>query len=166
MGFEITPTAVQLRELLPDVAASMEEKLVRVQMASLKIEHAYYRRNKTLVIEIPLTNNFYMRLSPVDVGPGNYHEFFSVVKTPALRHPDGRRIAAKTKETIRMHVEIYDGSITNIFSHTIHQESLEQLIKTALDGFYQMRNIALKPLPKKSPVSKRKSNPNQPPLQD
>ena len=86
MGFEITPTAVQLRELLPDVAASMEEKLVRVQMASLKIEHAYYRRNKTLVIEIPLTNNFYMRLSPVDVGPGNYHEFFSVVKTPAMRH--------------------------------------------------------------------------------
>ena len=166
MSFEITPTAVQLRELLPDVAASMEEKLVRMQIAELKIERTYYRRNKTLVIEIPLTNNFYMRLSPVDVGPGNYHEFFSVIKTPELRHPDGRRIKARTKETIRMHVEIYDGSISNIFSHTIHQESVEKLIKTALEGFYQMRNIALKPLPKKRPVAKRKSNSEQPPLQD
>ena len=166
MSFEITPTAVQLRELLPDVAASMEEKLVRMQIAALKIERTYYRRNKTLVIEIPLTNNFYMRLSPVDVGPGNYHEFFSVIKTPAMRHPDGRRIAASTKETIRMHVEIYDGSISNIFSHTIHQESVEKLIKTALEGFYQMRNIALKPLPRKRPNPNRKSNPEQPPLQD
>jgi hypothetical protein len=65
-----------------------------------------------------------------------------------------------------MHVEIYDGSISNIFSHTIHQESVEKLIKTALEGFYQMRNIALKPLPKKRPVAKRKSNSEQPPLQD
>lgn len=166
MSFEITPTAVQLRELLPDVAASMEEKLVRMQVNALKIERTYYRRNKTLVIEIPLTNKFYMRLSPVDVGPGNYHEFFSVIKTPELRYPDGRRIKARVKETIRMHVEIYDGSISNTFSHTIHQDSLEQIIKTALEGFYQMRNIALKPLPKKGHIHKRKSNPNQPPLQD
>ena len=165
MGFDITPSAVQLRELLPDVAAAMEEKVVRHQLAALRVESTCFRRNKTLVIEIELTNGFYMRLRPVDVGPGNYHEFFSVVKIPAMRHPDGRRMAARTKETIRMHVEIFNGSITDIFSHTIHQESLEDVIKSALEGFYQTRNIALKPLPRRSKGSS-KPNVEQPPLQD
>ena len=165
MGFDITPSAVQLREMLPDVAANMEEKVVRHQLSELKIEHTCFRRNKTLVIEIELTNGFYMRLRPVDVGPGNYHEFFSVIKTPAMRHADGRRIESRTKETIRMHVEIFNGSITDIFSHTIHQESLEDVIKTALEGFFQTRNIALKPLPKRR-KGRGKISDQKPPLQD
>ena len=162
MSFNITPTASQLRELLPDVAAHMEQDLIMRQLRALKIDHLIKRRKGELIIEIALTHNFYMRIRATDVGPGNHKEFFTIVKTPRLRHPNGRVIESHMKETIRVHIEIFDGLIQNSFSHTFHEENLKEAIKAALEGFYQTRNIALKPLTRRS--KKPKSGPNQPEL--
>ena len=162
MSFNITPTASQLRELLPDVAAHMEQDLIMRQLRALKIDHLTRRRKGELIIEIALTHNFYMRIRATDVGPGNQKEFFTIVKTPRLRHPDGRVIESQMKETIRVHIEIFDGLIQNNFSHTFHEVDLKQAIKAALEGFYQTRNIALKPLPRRT--SKPKTGPYQPEL--
>ena len=158
MSFNITPTASQLRELLPDVAAHMEQDLIMRQLRALKIDHLTRRRKGELIIEIALTHNFYMRIRATDVGPGNQKEFFTIVKTPRLRHPDGRVIESQMKETIRVHIEIFDGLIQNNFSHTFHEVDLKQAIKAALEGFYQTRNIALKPLPRRT--SKPKTGPS------
>ena len=162
MSFNVTPSASQLRELLPDVAAHMEQELIIRQLRALKIDYSTKRRKGELIIEIPLTQNFYMRIRATDVGPGNQKEFFTIVKTPRLRHPDGRVIESKMKETIRVHIEIFDGLISNNFSHTLHEENLKQAMKAALEGFYQSRNIALKPLPRIT--RKPKSKPFQPEL--
>ena len=162
MSFNITPTASQLRELLPDVAAHMEQDLIMRQLRALKIDYLTKRRKGELIIEIALTHNFYMRIRATDVGPGNQKEFFTIVKTPPLRHPDGRVVESQMKETIRVHIEIFDGLIQNNFSHTFHEMDLKHAIKAALEGFYQTRNIALKPLPRRS--SKPNTGPYQPEL--
>ena len=162
MSFNITPTASQLRELLPDVAAHMEQDLIMRQLRALKIDHLIKRRKGELIIEIALTHNFYMRIRATDIGPGNQKEFFTIVKTPRLRHPDGRVVESQMKETIRVHIEIFDGLVQNNFSHTFHEMDLKQAIKAAFEGFFQTRNISLKPLPRRS--SKSNTGPFQPEL--
>ena len=157
--FNVTPSASQLRELLPDVAAHMEQKLIIRQLRELKIEHTTKHRKGELIIEISLTHNFYMRIRATDVGPGNQKEFFTIINTPRIRYPDGRIIESEMKETIRVHIEIFDGIILNNFSHTFHENNLKDAIKAALEGFYQSRNIALKPLPRITRKAKSKKSP-------
>lgn len=156
MSFNATPTASQLREMLPDVAAHMEQKLVMDQLRALKIDYTARSRKNELIIEIPLTQNFYMRIRATDIGPGNQKEFFTIVKTPRVKFPDGRVVKSIMKETIRVHIEIFDGLIQNNFSHTFHESDLKAAIKAALEGFYQSRNLLLQPLPRSKRNSLRK----------
>ena len=103
-----------------------------------------------------------MTISPVDIGPGGLKEFFTFVQVPQLRDREGNVLPARTKETIRVHVEVTKsdlGSIDNPFSYTLHERNIEKVIKCALEGLYQTRNLTLTPIEKRLV---RKSQPKTP----
>lgn len=151
MSFNVTPSAGQLRELLPEVASRMEEEFVISQLRKLGIVFAKRRIKGELVIGIPLTPDHFMAIRAVDVGPGERKEFVTFVRVPKMRL--GQRVKESSlKETIRAHVKI---STTNeddsfaAFSYTLHEENMENIIRAAIEGTYQTRNLMLKPLMKK-----------------
>lgn len=161
MSFEITPSAGQLRELLPEVAAHMEEDFVVNQLRELGIIFNKRRLKGELIIEIPLSLNFLMRIRAVDVGPGGRKEFITFVRVQQTRMSE--KVNQPTiKETIRAHVEITSCGIDdvfNTFSYTIHEDCVEDLIRSAIEGAYQTRNLMLKPLEKKSSRKLGRNNP-------
>jgi hypothetical protein len=55
MSFEVTPSPGQLREMLPEVAARMEEDFVVNQLRALRINFSKRRIKGELVIVIPMT---------------------------------------------------------------------------------------------------------------
>lgn len=152
MSFEITPSAGQLRELLPEVAAHMEEEFVIAQLRILGIVFKKRRVKRELVIEIPMSPHYLMRVRAVDVGPGGQKEFVTFVRVQQSRL--GSKVATPSiKETIRAHIEIVstkDDDNFNAFSYTLHEGSIEEIIKSAIEGTYQTRNLVLKPLLKKT----------------
>ena len=163
MSFEITPSAGQLRELLPEVAARMEEDFVIGQLRKLGIMFNKRRVKRELVIEIPMSPHYLMRVRAVDVGPGGRREFVTFVRVQQSRI--GSKITKPTiKETIRAHVEIVstkEEDSFKTFSHTLHEGSMEEIIKSAIEGTYQTRNLMLKPVLKKSLGNRAPRNPDQ-----
>jgi hypothetical protein len=152
MSFEITPSAGQLRELLPEVAARMEEDFVIGQLRKLGIMFNKRRVKRELVIEIPMTPHYMMRVRAVDVGPGGRKEFVTFVRVQQSRNGD-KVTKPSIKETIRAHVEItstQEDDCFNTFSYTLHEGSMEEIIRSAIEGTYQTRNLKLKPISKKS----------------
>ena len=163
MSFEITPSAGQLRELLPEVAAHMEEDFVIGQLRKLGIVFSKRRVKRELVIEIPMSPHYLMRIRAVDVGPGGRKEFVTFVRVQQNRI--GSKITQPIiKETIRAHVEIVsikEEDSFNTFSYTLHEGSMKEIIKSAIEGTYQTRNLMLKPVLKKSLRKRAPRNPNQ-----
>lgn len=168
MSFEIIPTAGQLREMLPEVAAHMEEDFVVNQLRDLGIIFKKRRLNGALVIEIPLTLNFLMRIRAVDVGPGGRNEFITYVRVRQANMGD--KVTQPTvKETIRAHVEItslHADESFNPFSYTLHENSVEDIIRSAIEGTYQTRNLMLRPLDKQSLRKLGRNNPSLDPSGD
>jgi hypothetical protein len=168
MSFEITPSPGQLRELLPGVAARMEEDFVVNQLRELGIVFSKRRTKGELVIGIPMTPGHLMQIRAVDVGPGGRKEFVTFVRVPAIRM--GNKVTKPSvKETIRAHVEITsvkEDEVFNTFSYTLHESSMEDIIRSAIEGAYQTRNLMLKPLDKKSPRKPKRISPVQDELGD
>ena len=163
MSFEITPSPGQLRELLPEVAARMEEDFVVNQLREIGVVFTKRRIKGELVIGIPMTPGHLMQIRAVDVGPGGRKEFVTFVRVPGIRM--GNKVTKPTiKETIRAHVEITsvkeDEAFTT-FSYTLHESSMEDIIRSAIEGTYQTRNLMLKPLVKKSMRKPKRINPLQ-----
>ena len=151
MSFEITPSAGQLREMLPDLASRMEEDFVLDQLRRLKIVFTKRRLKNEMVITIPLTPNHEMNIRAVDVGPGGRKEFVTFVRVPKARM-GGKITESAIRETIRAHVEITELTKTDNFipfSYTLHEPDMETIIRASLEGAYQTRNLALKPLSKR-----------------
>ena len=163
MYFKYTPSAGQLRELLPDVAAHMEEDFVTMQLRSLGIVFRKRRVKREIVIEIPMTPHHLMRIRAVDIGPGGQKEFMTFVRVTQTRVGD-KVTKPRMKETIRAHVEIVstqdvDGFST--FSYTLHEESMEDIICSAIKGALQTRNLTLMPLDKRLSRKQLPKNPDQ-----
>lgn len=162
MSFEITPSAGQLRELLPEVAAHMEEDFVVNQLRELGIIFNKRRLKGELIIEIPLSLNFLMRIRAVDVGPGGRKEFITFVRVQQTRMSE-KVNQPIIKETIRAHVEITSRDVDdalNPFSYTLHEDNVEDMIRSAIEGAYQTRNLMLKPLENKSSRKLGRNNPS------
>jgi hypothetical protein len=163
MYFNYTPSAGQLRELLPDVAAHMEEDFVSGQLRSLGIVFIKRRVKREMVIEIPMTPHHLMRIRAVDVGPGGQKEFVTFVRVTQTRVGD-KVTKPALRETIRAHVEIIstqdvDGFST--FSYTLHEDSMEDIIWSAIKGAHQTRNLTLMPLDKRLSRKQAPKNPDQ-----
>jgi hypothetical protein len=163
MYFKYTPSAGQLRELLPDVAAHMEEDFVSGQLRSLGIVFIKRRVKREMVIEIPMTPHHLMRIRAVDVGPGGQKEFVTFVRVTQTRVGD-KVTKPALRETIRAHVEIIstqdvDGFST--FSYTLHEDSMEDIIWSAIKGAHQTRNLTLMPLDKRLSREQAPKNPDQ-----
>jgi hypothetical protein len=146
----------------------MEEELVINQMSELGIVFTKRRSKSGLVISIPMTPCHMMQIRAVDVGPGGRKEFVTFVRLPQIRI--GNKVTKPTvKETFRAHVEINsvkDGEAFNPFSYTLHESSMEDIIRSAIEGAYQTRNLMLKPLDKKSPRKPKRISPIQDELGD
>jgi hypothetical protein len=163
MYFKYTPSAAQLRELLPEVAAHMEEDFVTMQLRSLGILFTKRRVKREIVFEIPMTPNHLMRIRAVDIGPGGQKEFVTFVRVTQTRVGD-KVTKPAMKETIRAHVEIVstqdvDGFST--FSYTLHEESMEDIICSAIKGAQQTRNLTLMPLDRRLSRKQSPKNPGQ-----
>jgi hypothetical protein len=163
MYFKYTPSAGQLRELLPDVAAHMEEDFVSGQLRSLGIVFIKRRVKREMVIEIPMMPHHLMRIRAVDVGPGGQKEFVTFVRVTQTRVGD-KVTKPALRETIRAHVEIIstqdvDGFST--FSYTLHEDSMEDIIWSAIKGAHQTRNLTLMPLDKRLSRKQAPKNPDQ-----
>jgi hypothetical protein len=163
MYFKYTPSAGQLRELLPDVAAHMEEDFVSGQLRSLGIVFIKRRVKREMVIEIPMTPHHLMRIRAVDVGPGGQKEFVTFVRVTQTRVGD-KVTKPALRETIRAHVEIIstqdvDGFST--FSYTLHEDSIEDIIWSAIKGAHQTRSLTLMPLEKRLSRKQAPKNPDQ-----
>ena len=163
MYFKYTPSAGQLRELLPDVAAHMEEDFVSGQLRSLGIVFIKRRVKREMVIDIPMTPHHLMRIRAVDVGPGGQKEFVTFVRVTQTRVGD-KVTKPALRETIRAHVEIIstqdvDGFST--FSYTLHEDSMEDIIWSAIKGAHQTRNLTLMPLDKRLSRKQAPKNPDQ-----
>jgi hypothetical protein len=163
MYFKYTPSAGQLRELLPDVAAHMEEDFVSGQLRTLGIVFIKRRVKREMVIEIPMTPHHLMRIRAVDVGPGGQKEFVTFVRITQTRVGD-KVTKPALRETIRAHVEIIstqdvDGFST--FSYTLHEDSMEDIIWSAIKGAHQTRNLTLMPLDKRLSRKQAPKNPDQ-----
>jgi len=163
MSFEITPSAGQLREMLPEVAAHMEEDFVINQLRKLGIVFTKRRIKGELVIGIPMSPGYLMQIRAVDVGPGGRKEFVTFVRTPQMRV--GNKVTKSSiKETIRAHVEITsldESALFNTFSYTLHETNIEDIIRAAIEGTYQTRNLRLKPQIKNSSRKPKRDNPTQ-----
>ena len=157
MTFEFTPSASHLREMLPDVAASMERQYVISEVNELGINYRLQRLKRELIIILELTQGYEMRIQAVDVGPGNFKEFVTFIPTSSHRRNPDENLHTEIKATLRVHVEVCNSEKVeeNSFSHTIHGPDLTRIIKSALEGFYQSRNMMLKPVPKKSKRTKK-----------
>jgi hypothetical protein len=151
VSFNETPTGGQLRAMLPDVAAAMEEDFVIDQLIKMAIEFEPQRVNGDLVIELPMFPNHLMEIRAVDVGPGGTKEFITFVNVPKMQM--GRRVKEPTiKETIRAYIKITSlkpADPFEPFSYTLHEENMRNLIGAAIEGTYQTRNVRLKPMKKK-----------------
>jgi hypothetical protein len=163
MYFKYTPSAGQLRELLPDVAAHMEEDFVTAQLRSLGIIFIKRRVKREMVIEIPMTPHHLMRIRAVDVGPGGQKEFVTFVRVTQTGIGD-KVTQPALRETIRAHVEIIstqdvDGFST--FSYTLHEDSMQDIIWSAIKGAHQTRNLTLMPLDKRLSRKQAPKNPDQ-----
>ena len=85
------------------------------------------------------------------MGPQGLPEFFTFVRRPksGLRPVPGQPPEIITVETIRVHAALFDinsGKKNLIFSHTIHEDNLEKIIRAALEGIYQIHNLMLEPI--------------------
>jgi hypothetical protein len=116
-----------------------------------------------MVIEIPMTPHHLMRIRAVDVGPGGQKEFVTFVRVTQTRVGD-KVTKPALRETIRAHVEIIstqdvDGFST--FSYTLHEDSMEDIIWSAIKGAHQTRNLTLMPLDKRLSRKQAPKNPDQ-----
>ena len=160
-----TPTPEQLRHMLPKEANAMDRIVVTEQLKALGIEYRLIRTKTELIIEIPTTRDFVMRIKATDLGPGRYMEFFTFVNIKPTRLPGGRMIPGTVKETIRASVEFISHGEHDDVTFTLHEQSLKNLIEGAIDALSQIDGITVTPLLKKRGLKKR-NNPNQLPLED
>ena len=163
MSFEITPSAGQLREMLPEVASHMEEDFVVNQLRKLGIVFTKRRTRGEVVITIPMNPGHLMQIRAVDVGPGGRKEFVTFVR---IQHPgSGSKVTHPIiRETIRVHVEIKSEDSSDslkTFSYTLHEPSMEDIIRSAIEGAYRTRNLILKPLARKSIRKPKLISPSQ-----
>ena len=141
----------------------MEEDFVVNQLREIGVVFTKRRIKGELVIGIPMTPGHLMQIRAVDVGPGGRKEFVTFVRVPGIRM--GNKVTKPTvKETIRAHVEITsvkEDEAFNTFSYTLHESGMEDIIRSAIEGTYQTRNLMLKPLVKKSMRKPKRINPLQ-----
>lgn len=162
MGWIESPDAYQLRALFPDVAYALENVAVKANLEGLGVRGKLVSGKKSARIVINLTQGFKMRITPTDRGPGGYSEWFTIVRCEcrSQRAQYFCDACQKTgqKETIRAYVEIYSDSsdrATLNCSHTIHEDSIETLVTSAVRGFNRLSGAKIEPEQNKHSRSKK-----------
>ena len=158
-SFNPTPTPGALREMFPEVAIDLEEYLLKTQLRKLGIQFKVTHRKELVTIEIPLTQGYVLRLTPVDRGPKGLPEVFTFFKRPK-RPAKGEQLVLpvfEVIETLRLHAEVLNLNLESdnlVFSHTLHEDSIEKLIRAVIEALYQVHNLRLTPIEKKKAVRK------------
>ena len=140
---------VDLRELLPDVALKMESDVIHRELISLGLMTLRRNGRKITRFEIQMNPNHQLILAPTDKGPLGYAEWMTWHS-----HSQEEDCANQLPYySIRAHVQVYqikDGERVQTASFTVHDNSVENLIRNAIAGVKTISGEKLTPVLRKS----------------
>ena len=133
-------SARQLREMLPDVALRMETECIRQDLSNLGIIFIYRRSPKSAAFDIQMSPNHIMRIEPVDRSQ-NFSEWFTF-------HHDNHGDQMRITTSMRCFVSIkkINGTDEDNYSLTIHENSIEAVMRCAIYNYKHSRGVDLNPI--------------------
>jgi len=135
----------------PAEARALEDILISEQLRTLGLSAIKLTKSKSSVFRIQLIENYELQISPVDKGVSGYAEWFSW-HTPAHVHAGESAVNQLPESSIRAHIQLMYSDETGrsqIYSFTHHHQSLESLLRSALQGIHHDLGLKLKPQLKK-----------------
>ena len=134
-------SARQLREMLPDVALRMETECIRQDLSNLGIVFIYRRTPKSAAFEIQMSLNHIMRIEPVDRANQDFSEWLS------WHHENcGDQLRITTSMRCFVSIKNIDGSVADNYSLTIHENSIESVMRCAIHNYKHSRGVDLNPI--------------------
>ena len=146
-----TPTSWQLRMAFPAEARALEDVLVSERLRSLGLTATKITKSKSSIFRIKLIENYELQISPVDKGVSGYAEWFSW-HAPAHVHAGQSEVNQFPESSIRAHIQLMycdETGRSQIYSFTHHHQSVESLLRSALQGIHHDLGLKLKPQLKK-----------------
>lgn len=133
-------TARQLREMLPDVALRMETDTLRQDLANLGIVYVYRKTPKSAAFEIQMSPHHIMRIEPTDRANKAVSEWFT------WHHDcDGDQVRVTTSMRCFVTIKKIDGADEDNYALTIHENSIEDVIRCAIYNYKHVRGVDLSP---------------------
>jgi hypothetical protein len=133
-------SARQLREMLPDVALRMETESIRQDLSNLGIVFIYRRTPKSAAFEIQMSPNHIMRIEPTDRANNSVSEWFT---WHHQNHGDQMRITTSMRCFVS--IKKINGSDEDNYSLTIHENSIEAVMRCAIHNYKHSRGVDLNP---------------------
>lgn len=134
-------SARQLREMLPDVALRMETEILRQELIDLDVVFIYRKSAKSAAFEIQMGHDYIMRIEPTDRANQSISEWF----TWHHEH-QGDQLRITTSMRCFVTIKKIDGTKNDHYSLTIHENSMESVMRCAIYNFKQMRGIDIAPM--------------------
>ncbi len=134
-------SARQLREMLPDVALRMETDCIRQELSNLGVLFIHRKTPKSAAFEIQMSPNHIMRIEPTDRANNSVSEWFTW-------HHDNNGDQLRITTSMRCFVSIkkVDGSDEDKYSLTIHENSIESVMRCAIHNYKHARGVDLSPV--------------------
>lgn len=134
-------SARQLREMLPDVALRMETETLRQDLSNLGIIFVYRKTPKSAAFEIHMSPNHIMRIEPTDRAKNSISEWFTW-----HHETDGDQMKITTSMRCFVSIKKIDGTDEDNYSLTIHENSIESVMRCAIYNYKHVRGVDLAPL--------------------
>ena len=144
-------SAWQLRMQYPSEARLLEDIVVADCLSSLGLFATKFGGSKTTHFRIKLDNEFELQISPVDKGRDGYSEWFSWHQ-PNHEHSGEDCDGQMPESSIRANIKLFYSDETGrseIYSFTHHHQSVETLIRSALNLIHRDLGFKLNPIVKR-----------------
>ncbi len=140
-------SAWQLRMAFPREANLLENIMVHEELKKLGLIVTKHSRAKRCKFSIKFKNNYEIVISPVDVGHDGFTEWFTWYQ--AESNESAGLGASMPKYSIRANIKLFATSKYNreeLHSFTQHQQSIEMLLRNALELIKDDLGLQLKPI--------------------
>ena len=134
-------SARQLREMLPDVALRMETDCIRQELSNLGVLFIHRKTSKSAAFEIQMLPNHIMRIEPTDRANNSVSEWFTwhYEKT-------GNQLRITTSMRCFVSIKRVDGADDDKYSLTIHENTIESVMRCAIYNYKHARGVDLSPV--------------------
>ena len=144
-------SARQLREMLPDVALRMETECIRQDLSNLGVLFVHRKTPKSAAFEIQMSPNHIMRIEPTDRANHAISEWFTFHHE---NHGDQMRITTSMRCFVS--IKKIDGSDDDNYSLTIHENTIESVMRCAIYNYKHVRGVDLNPISRSTSRKKNK----------